>query len=185
MTTRRRILILLLGAAGLLTLCVGATVGAVAIWTLAPRLAPSAPAAAAAGGPETGATLGTDLDGHTWTLTELEGRPYVLSFWASWCGPCREELPEMQRLAGEFASKGVVVILINDGESIDQAQGYLRERGLTLPCILDRTSQLGRRYRVRALPTTIMVASDGRTTARMEGWGGPEHLRRAFETLVD
>ena len=189
MCNRRWMTIVLLGAAGLVALCFAGTIGAVALWTLAPRLGPVtsapaiAPATAVTGDRDD--TLGTDLDGHLWTLDELEGRPYVLNFWATWCGPCRKELPEMQRLAEEFESQGVVVILINDGETVDQAREYLREYGLTLPCIVDQSSRLARRYRVRALPTTVMVGADGETAARMEGYGGPEGLRRGFEFLID
>lgn len=186
MSTRGWVPIVLLAAAVFVALCFGGTLAA-AIWALAPRLSltASAPVTTPAVSSSRENILGTDLSGHPWTLEELQGRPYVLNFWASWCGPCREEMPEMQRLAEEFAPEGVVVILINEGESADQAQGFLHEYNVTLPCILDQSGQLGRRYRVRGLPTTVMIDAEGKTAARMEGYGGPGRLRRAFEILVD
>lgn len=91
----------------------------------------------------------------------------------------------MQQLAGEFAEQGVVVLLVNDGETVNQARDYLHYHDLDLPCIPDPSSRLARHYRVRGLPTTIMVGADGEIEARLMGYSGAEHLRRAFEALVD
>ena len=189
MATRRWIIGVTLAAAVVGVLCIGATAAGLVVWALLPRLTPAVGESVA--GPPSGSqdadeeSLGTDLDGREWTLAELEGRPYVLNFWATWCPPCREELPQMQQLAEEFGPKGVVVLLVNDGETANQARDYLRYHDITLPSIVDPSRELARRYRVQGLPTTVMVGADGEVKARLTGYGGPDYLRRAFERLID
>lgn len=173
----------LVGSMLALCLCVAVGLGGAALFYVARAEKGGAPAPIAAGAAVE--VLGTDLSGRTWTMADLSGRPYVINFWASWCGPCQDELPVMQELANEFAAQGVVVLLVNDQETVNQARDYLKYHDLALPCIPDPSGELARRYRVRGLPTTLMYDASGELKARLTGFGGPEQLRRAFEKIID
>lgn len=171
-------------------LCVGVLlVGTAAWWVWNRVFTPSFPLAGEPAAPETSDSpvsdfTATDLSGHTWRLADLRGRPVVINFWASWCPPCREELPELQRLADKYADAGLVVLLINVDEPDEVAANYLRQEGITLPCIVDEGGRLARRFRVLGLPTTLLVSPDGTLAGRIQGWQGSEYLERGIRRIV-
>jgi len=135
-------------------------------WLFANRLPADAarsvgalPPAPAVGHPAPNFTL-TGLDGQTFTLSDLRGKPVVLNFWATWCPPCRAEMPELQaaseRLAGEVA-----IIGVNQGENAQQVTDFTRSLGFTFPMPLDERMDVSRQYLVRNLPTTFFIDRDG------------------------
>lgn len=126
-----------------------------------------------------------DLHGRTWTRAELDGRPVVINFWATWCPPCREELPELQRLSDTYAGDGLVVLLVDVQESEADVRAYLDEKGIDLPCIIDVDGGISRRFHVNNLPTNVLVRPDGTVGGRIVGWQGPNHLRRGIEFILD
>ena len=101
-----------------------------------------------------------DVQGQRWTSADLKGRVVVLNFWATWCGPCKEEMPSLQAL-----HKGRV-----DGQSDATAQH------LDLPVVLDAQGDLTRQWGVRIYPTTVLIGPDGQARWRVVGevdWNGP------------
>lgn len=102
----------------------------------------------------------TTLDGETLRLSELRGTPVVLNFWATWCGPCRRELPALQTAAERYDGR-VVILGVDQGETPDTVQPYVDELGLTFAIPMDEDMQVGARYNVRGLPTTYFVDADG------------------------
>lgn len=126
----------------------------------------------------------TDLDGHTWTLDGLEGRPVVINFWATWCPPCREELPVLQKLSDEYAEDDLVILLVDVQESKELVRDYLAARNVTLPCVLDEDGRLSRLYRVNSFPTNVLIRPDGTIDGRIVGWQGEDHLRRGIEFIL-
>ncbi len=117
------------------------------------------PPAPAVGHPAPDIALAT-ADGQTLRLSDLRGMPVVLNFWATWCAPCRTELPELQaagrRLAGQVAIVGV-----DQGEPVEDVRALASQIGLTFPIPLDDQGQVGRLYGVRGLPTTFFVDRGG------------------------
>jgi thiol-disulfide isomerase/thioredoxin len=110
------------------------------------------------------------LDGNsTMTMLSFRGRPVLLTFWASWCGPCRVELPELSKLYGELAGKGFVLITVNVDQNPAAGRRFLESLGLSLPVYrLDPrdTKSLG----VDALPTNILLDTDGRFVHAYKGY---------------
>lgn len=119
------------------------------------------------------------LAGDSVQLASFEGRPIVVNLWASWCPPCRREMPMMKEVAESV--RGVTFIFANQGEDVDRITSYLDKEGMTLPIILlDRLNELGRHYRAPGLPTTLFIDSSGRLVDVFIG----EISREAFVSKV-
>ena len=101
-----------------------------------------------------------DPQGEPVRLSDLRGRPVVINFWATWCEPCREEMPALQRLYAE-RDGGVAVVAVNFRETPDAAAAFVRELGLTFPVALDRQGEVAARYGVRGLPSSFFVDGGG------------------------
>jgi peroxiredoxin len=103
------------------------------------------------------------LDGGEVTLSDLRGQVVLLNLWASWCPPCREEMPAIQNVYNRYQARGFTVIALNttyqDGER--EASEFIEEMGLSFPVALDRTGEVSRRYLLRALPTTFFIDTEG------------------------
>lgn len=117
-----------------------------------------------------------DLTGERWTRAELQGRVVVLNFWATWCGPCKEEMPSLQALHNTDARKPVV-IGINIKEAASTVRRFVAAQHLDFPVVLDPQGDLTRQWGVRIYPTTILIGPDGRARWRVVGevdWNGPQ-----------
>jgi thiol-disulfide isomerase/thioredoxin len=108
---------------------------------------------------QTGTPLlaGRTLDGAPFQLSAWRGAPIIVNFWASWCAPCREEMPALQKLH----EAGFQVAAVNVGEPLAQAALFARAYNLTFPILLDPDYYWLRVFRVRTLPTTFFIAADG------------------------
>jgi thiol-disulfide isomerase/thioredoxin len=114
-----------------------------------------------------------DLQGRHWTSASLKGRVLVLNFWATWCAPCRQEMPTLQDLYD--APDPPVVIAINVKETKSQVRSFLSKAQLTLPVVLDERGDLAKQWGVRVYPTTVLIAPDGQARWRVLGdldWDG-------------
>ena len=107
-----------------------------------------------------------DLDGRTVRLSELQGKQVVLNFWATWCPPCRAEMPDLDRVAREYREQGVTVLAIDQMESPERVTSFLEEIGLrenpAFDSLLDTDGSVGQLYRVNALPSTFIVDDQGK-----------------------
>jgi cytochrome c biogenesis protein CcmG/thiol:disulfide interchange protein DsbE len=103
------------------------------------------------------------VDGDDIQLSSLRGRPVILNFWATWCSPCRAEMPELEAVWQRYQADGLVMIGVDQGE--DAATVAQFARGVvetTFPLLLDTNQAVGRAYGVRALPTTVFIDAEGR-----------------------
>jgi len=112
----------------------------------------------------------TTMTGAQSELSAYRGRVVVMNLWASWCPPCREEMPELQRLFRSYGSRGVTVLGIDEGESASRAASFAQSMQVHYPILLDRQQQYGRVYSALGLPTTIVIDQTG-IIAR--GFDGP------------
>jgi thiol-disulfide isomerase/thioredoxin len=102
-----------------------------------------------------------DLAGEVHTLARYRGRVVLVNFWATWCEPCREEMPSMQRLQERLAGQPFTVLAVNYGESAARIQAFLERVPLRFPVLLDRNQEASRAWRVRFLPVSFLVGPDG------------------------
>jgi thiol-disulfide isomerase/thioredoxin len=119
-------------------------------------------------------------DGRLDSLARHRGQVVLLNLWATWCPPCREEMPALQRFARESAGK-VVVLGVDQGESAEVAQAFAKERGVTFPVLVDEQQQYGRAYAALGLPTSVIVARDGHV---VKGIDGPLTIEQMREVVA-
>lgn len=138
-------------------------------WIVISRVPPDAGAAAsalepapAAGHPAPDFTLQT-LDGRQVSLSDFRGRPVIVNFWATWCPPCRAEMPEFQNAYLEYQDRGLVILGVNSTVQDDPelVPGFVAEFGLTFPILLDEEGEATSAYRILGLPTSVFIDSRG------------------------
>src|SRR5262245_11602684 len=113
------------------------------------------------------------LDGSTTSLAGPHGKVVIVNLWASWCGPCRAEMPAIQRLYDAQRDQGLTVLAVHGTfqDSEASARAFAQELGLTFPIVLDRDGEVSRRYQLHALPSTFIV--DRKGIIRDVIFGGP------------
>ncbi len=103
----------------------------------------------------------SDLNGKTVHLREYIGQPILINFWATWCGPCRREMPYLQQIVEEYADKNLTVLAVNIQESPGKVKEFLSTNQLSIPVFLDKTGQVAKNYGILSIPTTLFLDSDG------------------------
>lgn len=122
-----------------------------------------------------------DLSGKAIGLKELRGKVIFLNFWATWCIPCRQEMPAMEKLHREFSNRGLKVVAVNYRETKEEVRKFVDELGLTFTILLDKDGKVSEQYGVWALPISYFVNRQGEFVAKASGsrdWVSPE--ARAF-----
>jgi thiol-disulfide isomerase/thioredoxin len=125
------------------------------------------------------------LDGTPWSLAETTGDAVLLNFWATWCEPCRAEMPSLAALAQR--TKGLRVIAVNYRESPDAIQRFVETTALTLPVVRDAAGAAAKSFDVHAFPSTVAIDRQGRTRFIVMGecdWGDPRSGRWLRELMA-
>ena len=127
-----------------------------------------------------------DLEGKTHRLADYRGKTVLINFWATWCTPCREEMPSIERLRAQLAGKPFVVLGVNVGESAAAARKFAATMPLGFPLLLDRDVRASRAWGARVLPATFLIGPDGVARYSYFGeldWSHAE-VRAAVEKLM-
>jgi len=106
-----------------------------------------------------------DLSGETWTFAELRGKVVLVNFWATWCPPCRKEMPDLETLYGRFSSKGLVVLGISDEEGA-KVEPFIRERKISFPVLLDPGRKVNEMFVVEGIPKSFVYDREGKLVAQ-------------------
>ncbi len=118
-------------------------------------------------------TLGS-LDGSRRSLSSFKGKVVFLSFWATWCGPCKAELPSIQALYNKLESKGLAVVAVDMGEQKPVVAQFVKDYSLTFPVLLDGDVAVGSAYGASSIPTNYLLDRSGRLIARIVGFDGTD-----------
>jgi len=121
----------------------------------------------------------SDLSGKKVSLSNYRGQVVFLNFWATWCPPCRGEMPSMERLYRKLKDKGLVVLAVDLQEDAKSVQKFVNELKLTFPVVLDSDGRVGATYGARSIPTSYLIGRDGSALGGMVGgreWDTPEMI---------
>lgn len=121
----------------------------------------------------------TDLNGHSVSLASLRGKVVLISFWASWCPFCVQDMPVIDQLQKEFGKQGLVVMGINF-EDTETARAFMRQHGYTFTTLVDANDQVAQLYEIEVLPTVIVIGRDGNIANRLMGAKSKSTLRDAI-----
>ena len=127
-----------------------------------------------------------DLDGKTWSLAALRGRPVLLNFWASWCAPCRAEMPSLELLQARHEKAGLVILSVNYQEPLPKIRRFLETLPFSLPILLDRDGEAASLWTPRVFPTTVLIERGGVPRSSVIGeldWLG-DSARALIEPLL-
>ena len=141
--------------------------------------------AASLKGPAPNFTL-KSLTGKNLKLSEMTGNVVLINFWASWCGPCREEMPLLNDLHKKYEPLGFTVLGVNVEEDAKNARGFLKNFPVDFPILLDNKNQVSKKYNVIAMPTTVVLDRDGNVRYLHKGYkpGDEEKYRKMVKKLV-
>lgn len=117
----------------------------------------------------------TDLSGEQIQLSDYRGQTVLLNFWATWCGPCRLEMPAFQSRADQFSGE-LAILAVNNAENPTDVQSFVDELGLSFDILLDPNAEVQRLYQVRGYPTTFIIDPEGVIRAQKIGLLTEEEL---------
>lgn len=118
-------------------------------------------------------------------FTDEVNKPLVINFWASWCGPCRSEAPELVKLYKEYHNKiQIFAVNLTSSDSESDAKAFAKEFGFSFPVLLDTYGEVANLYKISGIPTSYFVSKDGIIIDSMTGFGGKDELDSKFSNLA-
>jgi len=125
-----------------------------------------------------------DLSGAEVQLSDYRGKVLLLNFWATWCPPCQQEIPMFIKVYEEMKDQDFVVLAVSIGEGKEKVSGFVSEKGMTFPVLLDSSKGVARRYLVRAIPTSVVIGRDGVVQRIVVGMMRESQLRAELKDLL-
>ncbi|HZS36929.1 MAG TPA: TlpA disulfide reductase family protein [Polyangia bacterium] len=124
------------------------------------------------------------LRGPRVSLAGLRGKVVIVDFWAQWCEPCKKELPQLDKLSKDYASRGVVILAVNIDKERENAERLVKQLGLTLPVLLDPTGAVASTYDLPKMPTSFVIDKKGLVRFVHDGFEGSGDVDR-FRSELD
>ncbi len=130
-----------------------------------------------------------DIDGTIYSLSDFVGKPVILNFWASWCGPCKIEMPDFEQ-AYKTYKDDINFLFVNltngyNGETLDKASSYIKEQGYTFPVYYDTTSSAAYTYNTSSIPVTYFIDAEGYFVAWTQGAVTKSLLQQGIDMLLE
>ena len=125
------------------------------------------------------------LDGGQLQLSSFRGKVVLLNFWATWCVPCREEMPDLEAAQTRYGDQGLAVIGVNIAETAALARAFVDEVGVTFPIVLDEDVSMAASFRVSGLPVSILIDRHGIIVYRHYGQFHPKQIGEQIQPLLD
>lgn len=126
------------------------------------------------------------MDGSDFTLSEQAGKVVFVNFWATWCGPCVREMPDIDKLYGEYGADGEVeFVLINCGENSSTVQAFLNKKGFSFPVICDGDGTIADAYSITAIPRTVIFGKDGNILNDFTGTQSYKTFKSAIDSALE
>lgn len=129
----------------------------------------------------------TDLAGNEVKLSQFEGKPVVLNFWASWCGPCKSEMPDFETAYQKYKEEiHFVMVNLTDGtrETVEIASTFVKGQGYTFPVYFDTQSDAANTYQVYSVPTSYFIDADGNLIAWAQGMINGQQLEKGIQMIL-
>jgi peroxiredoxin len=127
-----------------------------------------------------------DLDGNYVSIIALRGKVIVLNFWATWCPPCKDEMPSLNQLYGRYKDKGLVVLAVSLNKSKEAVKDFLETTPLDFTMLLDDGSKVTKQYKVYSIPATFVIDKGGFIVRKYQGpeeWVSPKIIKTIEELL--
>ena len=124
------------------------------------------------------------FSGQEFALSDLQGSVVVLNFWASWCGPCRQEMPAFESIYQEYKDRDVVFVGVATTDTEPEARSFAKQVGVSYPLGMDVNDEIGTQYEIRALPTTFFIDREGIVTRKISGAATEGTLRIFLSSRV-
>ncbi len=126
-----------------------------------------------------------DLDGNPVRLDDLRGRPVIVNFWATWCGPCVEEFPLLRQAHERYAADGLAIVGIVYQDRSEAARAFMERTGATWPATMDPDDRVATAYGIVAPPETYFIGRDGTIVARQIGQISAGSLQEKLAAIMD
>jgi len=123
-------------------------------------------------------------DGTEYHLRDLAGHPIVLNFWATWCPPCRAEMPALDAAYKANKAKGLIILAVNEMDGRERVAQFRQIMDLNLPMVLDTQGTVGKAYRVQGLPTSFFLSTDGVVALRWTGMLNDTVLQKGLDLIM-
>ncbi len=127
-----------------------------------------------------------DINGKSLSLSSLKGKVILINFWATWCPPCKAEMPSMNKLYNEMRAQGLEVIAVSTDNSLSTVKGFLAKNRLDFPVLFDEDKAVTRQYHVFSMPTTFLIDRNGMIVEKFYGeedWNDPA-VRKKIDKLL-
>ncbi|HBR03559.1 MAG TPA: peroxiredoxin [Ruminiclostridium sp.] len=129
-----------------------------------------------------------NADGNEVRLSDYEGTPVILNFWASWCSPCKSEMPHFNKVSEEYKRDELIFLMVDlvDGkrETVESGKRYIKESGYTFTVLYDTNQDAAITYGIRSIPSTLFINKDGYVEAGVEGMIDEETLRLGIDMIL-
>jgi peroxiredoxin len=126
----------------------------------------------------------SDLDGNKVSLKDFRGKNVYLNFWATWCPPCRKEMPAIEKVYQEYKDKGLVVLTIDIGEDKETVKNFIKDNKYNFKVLLDSDQNIASQYNISAIPVSYFINKDGSIATKRVGALEENEMRQYVKNLM-